>query len=108
MDEKIFELSFEIIGYAGNAKGMAFEAIAKAKEGNIEEARTLLKESKEEVNKAHRCQTELIQKEACGKKTDVSVVLIHAQDHLMNTMNYQMLADEIIDIHERFQILGSR
>ena len=47
MDEKIFELSFEIIGYAGNAKGMAFEAIAKAKEGNIEEARILLKESKE-------------------------------------------------------------
>ena len=31
MDEKIFELSFEIIGYAGNAKGMAFEAISKAK-----------------------------------------------------------------------------
>ena len=61
MDEKIFELSFEIIGYAGNAKGMAFEAIAKAKEGNIEEARTLLKESKAEVNKAHRCQTDLIQ-----------------------------------------------
>ena len=87
---------------------MAFEAIAKAKEGNIEEARTLLKESKEEVNKAHRCQTELIQQEACGKKTDVSVVLIHAQDHLMNTMNYQMLADEIIDIHERFKKLESR
>ena len=38
MDEKIFELSFEIIGYAGNAKGMAFEAISKAKAGNIDEA----------------------------------------------------------------------
>ena len=46
MDEKIFELSFEIIGYAGNAKGMAFEAISKAKAGNIDEARALLKESK--------------------------------------------------------------
>ena len=50
MDEKIFELSFEIIGYAGNAKGMAFEAISKAKAGNIEEARVLLKESKDEVS----------------------------------------------------------
>ena len=29
MDEKIFELSFEIIGYAGNAKGIAFEAMKK-------------------------------------------------------------------------------
>ena len=108
MDEKIFELSFEIIGYSGNAKGIAFEAITKAKEGNIEDARTLLKESKEEVNKAHRCQTELIQQEACGNKTDVSVVLIHAQDHLMNTMNYQMLADEIIEIHERLQMVQSK
>ena len=105
MNEKIFELSFEIIGYAGNAKGMAFEAISKAKNGNIEEARALLKESKAEVNKAHKCQTELIQQEALGNKTDVSVVLIHAKDHLMNNMNYQMLADEIIDIHEKLQKL---
>lgn len=108
MDEKIFELSFEIIGYSGNAKGIAFEAISKAKSGNIDEARALLKESKEELNKAHRCQTELIQQEACGNKTDVSVVLVHAQDHLMNTMNYQMLADEIIDIHERLQKLEDK
>ena len=77
MDEKIFELSFEIIGYAGNAKGMAFEAISKAKAGNIDEARALLKESKDEVNNAHKCQTQLIQQEASGNKTDVSVVLIH-------------------------------
>lgn len=87
---------------------MAFEAISKAKEVNIEEARKLLKESKVEVNKAHRCQIELIQQEACANKTDVSLVLIHAQDHLMNTINYQMLADKIIDIHKIFQMLESK
>ena len=87
---------------------MAFEAISKAKEGNIEEARKLLKESKVEVNKAHRCQIELIQQEACANKTDVSLVLIHAQDHLMNTINYQMLAYKIIDIHKIFQRLESK
>lgn len=103
MDEKIFELSFEIIAFAGNAKGIAFEAISKAKSGEIEEARQMLKESKEEVNKAHRAQTSLIQKEACGEKVEMSVVLIHAQDHLMTTMNYQMLAEEIIDLYERLE-----
>ena len=87
---------------------MAFEAISKAKEGNIEEARKLLKESKVEVNKDHRCQIELIQQEACANKTDVSLVLIHAQDHLMNTINYQMLAYKIIDIHKIFQRLESK
>ena len=108
MNEKIFELSFEIIGYAGNAKGMTFEAISLAKDGNIENARQLLNESKEELNKAHRCQTELIQQEACGNKTDISVVLIHAQDHLMNTMNYQMLADERINIYEKIKNLENK
>ena len=87
---------------------MAFEAISKAKEVNIEEARKLLKESKVEVNKAHRCQIELIQQEACANKTDVSLVLIHAQYHLMNTINYQILADKIIDIHKIFQRLESK
>lgn len=103
MNEKIFELSFEIIGYAGNAKGIAFEAIQKAKEGKFEEARQTLEESKAEVNRAHRAQTELIQQEACGDKVEMNVVLVHAQDHLMNTMNYQMLAEEIIYLHERLQ-----
>ena len=82
--------------------------LSEAKEGNIEEARKLLKESKVEVNKAHRCQIELIQQEACANKTDVSLVLIHAQYHLMNTINYQMLADKIIDIHKIFQSLESK
>ena len=57
------------------------------------------------MDKNDKSQTELTQREFCWNKIDVSVVLIHAQDHLMNTMNYQMLADEIIDIHERLQKL---
>ena len=100
MDEKIFELSFEIIGYAGNAKGMAFEAISKAKAGNIDEARALLKESKDEVNKAHKCQTQLIQQEASGNKTDVSVVLIHAQDHFMIAMEVITMVERMIKLYK--------
>ena len=103
MDEKIFELSFGIIGYAGEAKGLAFEGIAEAKKGNIEGAREKLKESKEVIVQAHRYQTELIQNEASGNKNEVSVVLIHAQDHLMTTMNYQMLAEEFIDLYEKLE-----
>ena len=30
MDEKIIEISFNIIGYAGEGKGLAFEAIKEA------------------------------------------------------------------------------
>ncbi|RDY25610.1 PTS lactose/cellobiose transporter subunit IIA [Romboutsia weinsteinii] len=103
MSEKIFEISFGIISYAGDAKGLAFEAISLAKEGKIDEARETMIKSKEGITKAHRFQTELIQGEASGNKTEMSVILVHAQDHLMNAMNFQQLADEFIDLYERIE-----
>ncbi len=101
MNEKIFEISFGIIGYAGDAKSLAFEAISEAKKGNISLARDIMKKSKEEINKAHRFQTELIQKEASGDKIEMSIILVHAQDHLMTSMNFQQLAEEFIDLYEK-------
>lgn len=103
MNEKIFEISFGIIGYAGDAKSLAFEAISEAKKGNISLARDIMKKSKEEINKAHRFQTELIQKEASGEKTEMSIILVHAQDHLMTSMNFQQLAEEFIDLYEKIE-----
>ncbi len=103
MDEKIIEISFNIIAYAGDAKGLAFEAIREAKAGNIESAREKIVESKDVMVKAHRFQTELIQNEASGNKTEMSVILVHAQDHLMNAMNFQQLAEEFIDLYERIE-----
>lgn len=103
MDEKIIEISFNIIAHAGDAKGLAFEAIREAKAGNIESAREKIVESKDVMVKAHRFQTELIQNEASGNKTEMSVILVHAQDHLMNAMNFQQLAEEFIDLYERIE-----
>ncbi|MPQ44892.1 PTS lactose/cellobiose transporter subunit IIA [Clostridium tarantellae] len=101
MDEKILEISFQIIAFAGNARSIATEAIREAKSGNIEQAKELLKQSKEEMHEAHKFQTELIQKEAAGEKYDIGVLLIHSQDHLMNAITYQSLAEEIVDLYER-------
>ena len=100
MNEKIFEISFGIIGHAGDAKSTAHEALAEAKIGNFEKSRELLKEANETLTKAHRFQTELIQAEASGEKTEMGVVLVHSQDHLMTTMNFLQLAKEFIDMYE--------
>ena len=103
MDEKMIEISFGIIGFAGDAKGLAFEAIKEAKSGNIDKARECIEKSKESIHKAHKFQTELIQNEANGNKTEISVILIHAQDHLMTAMNFQQLAEEFIDVYKRLE-----
>lgn len=68
MNEELMEISFGLIANAGEAKGLAFDALSKAKEGNFEEARELINKSREEMHKAHAFQTQLITKEASGGK----------------------------------------
>ena len=97
---EIFELSFQIIMNSGDARSMAMEAISQAKNGEIEKARTMIKDARAEINKAHRHQTSLIQAEANGEKNEISVLLIHSQDHLMNGMTVLDMAEEFIDLYE--------
>lgn len=96
----MIQISFGIIAHAGDAKSLVKQALKLAKKEKLEEARQLIKEAEETLVKAHRIQTELIQAEAKGNKTDMSVVLVHSQDHLMTTMNYLQLATEIIDMYD--------
>ncbi len=100
MDEKMVEIAFQLISYSGNARGMAMEAINAAKNKNIEEARKLIQEAKEEIHKAHEFQTTLIQNEADGVKNEISILLIHSQDHLMTGMTVLDMAEEFVDLYE--------
>ncbi|WP_018923958.1 PTS lactose/cellobiose transporter subunit IIA [Salsuginibacillus kocurii] len=97
--EKITEIAFQIILYAGNGKSNAMEAIQEAKEGNFEAADDLIVQAGEELSKSHHYQTELLQQEASGEESPVNVMLIHSQDHLMTSMTVRDLAIEIIEIY---------
>lgn len=100
MDEKLIEIAFGIITHAGEAKFTAKEALHIAREGKFTEAKEKLNEAKKTLNDAHKYQTELIQKEANGENTQMSVVLVHSQDHLMTTMSYLDVAEELIAMYE--------
>ncbi len=103
--ETIQELSFMIILHAGNARSSAFEAIAAAKRGEANEAAAKLKEADAAFLDAHKLQTELLQEEARGTTSDMSVLLVHAQDHLMTAMTVKELAVEMIDMITRLNRL---
>ncbi|MCI5774703.1 MAG: PTS lactose/cellobiose transporter subunit IIA [Erysipelotrichaceae bacterium] len=94
-------VSFNIIANAGDARSLAFGALQAAKLGNYEEASELLKKSDEAANLAHKAQTELLFKEANGEKTNVDVLLVHAQDHLMTSMLAVELIKELIEMYQR-------
>lgn len=76
------------------------EAIAAAKAGDIEGAREKLQEAVNALNEAHHIQTSLIQSEIRGEKTEISLLMVHAQDHLMNAITMKDLAAEFVDLYE--------
>ncbi|WP_209124130.1 PTS lactose/cellobiose transporter subunit IIA [Alkalihalobacillus sp. BA299] len=100
------EVIFQLILHAGNGKSSAMEALAAAKNGNFVEAREKLNQAGQELNEAHHIQTSLIQGEVRGEKTEISLLMIHAQDHLMNAITVKDLAAEIIDLNELIKSNG--
>ncbi|WP_156856132.1 PTS lactose/cellobiose transporter subunit IIA [Oceanobacillus sp. AG] len=99
----IEEVSFQIILHGGNARNLAMEAIQHAKVGEFKAANQKIQEANEEMSKAHRFQTDLIQGEARGEKIEIRLLLIHAQDHLMNAMTVVDLAEEVIELHNKIK-----
>ena len=62
--EALENVSFQIISYAGSAKAKCYEAL--------------------QAVKAHKVHTQLIQKEANNEAVTPTLLLIHAEDQLMN------------------------
>ena len=54
-------------------------------------------------NEAHLVQTNLIEGDAGEGKMKVSLVLVHAQDHLMTSMLAREMVAELIELHEKMQ-----
>ena len=90
------ETILSIILNAGNARSSSLLAIKEAQKGNYEAADTFLEEAKQSANLAHKSQTSLITEEVSGKKQDVTLLMVHAQDHLMTALAIKDLAKEII------------
>lgn len=67
-----------------------------------------MKEADESLVKAHKIQTELIQAEAGGKHHEVTVLFVHAQDHLMCAMEVCTLAENFIKMNKRLYALEQR
>jgi cellobiose PTS system EIIA component len=91
---------FTLILHGGNGRSAAMEAIHAAKKQDMDLARQKLKEASDSLNKAHHIQTTLIQSEIGGNSIEISLLMIHAQDHLMNAITVRDLAKEFVDLYE--------
>lgn len=88
----------KLVVSAGNARSTAIEALRAAKNREFDLAEELMEDADRTILEAHEIQTEMIQSELNGNKVEVGLLMVHAQDHMMNAMTVMDLCKEMIDI----------
>ena len=88
----------QLILEASTAKSEAFEALRSAKAGHTDQAEDQLKAATTSLLKAHKIQTKLIQNDSQDRLGHIPLLLVHAQDHLMNAMAQKDLIEEMLDM----------
>lgn len=94
MDQELIVM--EIICNAGEARSLCFEALRQSKENDFESAQSSLTQAKACLNKAHLTQTKLIEFDEGEGKVPMTLVMVHAQDHLMTTILCHELMTEMV------------
>ncbi len=84
--EELEEVVMGLIINSGQARSLAYAALKQAKQGDFAAAKAMMDQSRIALNEAHLVQTKLIEGDAGEGKMKVSLVLVHAQDHLMTSM----------------------
>lgn len=98
---EVLEKVMGMIMHGGDAKSSAMEAIHAAKSGNFDEAMDKINDSEDALEKAHESQTNLLAREAGEGSVELSLLMIHGQDHLMNAITTKDLAIEMIDVYRK-------
>lgn len=95
------EAVMEIIVNAGQSRSLCFEALHAARQGNLDEAKSLLREADGYARQAHKMQTKLIEQDAGEARQPMTLIMVHAEDHLMNSLLARELSEEIIHLYQR-------
>lgn len=99
--EEIQVAAFEIILNSGNARTTIHKSFAAMRKSDFSHADQLLTEANEENLQAHKSQTALLKDYAGGKKIEMEIIMVHAQDHLMTTMTLLEVAQEMKYLYEQ-------
>ncbi len=96
-------VSFKIISQVGLARSMYIEAIREAKAGNFEKATSMIEEGYAAFSEGHHAHADLIQKMASGEEVKIDLLLMHAEDQMMATDSFKIIAEEFISLHKLLQ-----
>lgn len=94
--------SFQLILHSGNARSLANESMKSVKSGDFDVAKEKLIEAKKELIFAQKQHAEMLRKMACEDNVLVNLLMVHAEDHVSGSQNTLELANEVLEIYERF------
>ena len=100
LNEELEEIAMTIIANSGAARSAAFEALQKVKNKDFDDAEALLKSADDSFQVAHEAHRKLLQLDAKGEVTSVSILLCHAQDHLMGSALAKDLIREMVFLYQ--------
>lgn len=107
-EDKDINIAMELIAEAGDSRSYCMEAIEFAREGNFDEAKDALKSASVSMVEAHEVQTGLIREEISGNGKPVSLLMVHAQDHLNLALVMRDIAEELTTVYERLKRLEDK
>jgi len=107
MEHSEEQIIFQIILHSGTSRAESYKALRETREGNREEAEIALEKSKEELDKAHQIHRDILSKpeRICSSP---SLLMVHAQYHLMTAMAENSLITEINELQKIIRNLSER
>lgn len=108
VDSDFEELVINIIVNAGQARSHAIKAIECAARQEFSPVQELLEQATEGLRIAHLAQTNLIEDEARSVHHPVTLLMVYAQDHLMNAITVKDLARQQLACYQHMAELSKQ
>ena len=99
--EEMNMVGFEIVAYSGDARSTLLQLLKEARQGNFNNVDALLADPDENINLAHRSQTQILAAEASGDNMDMGFFFVHGQDHLMTTILLRDVIGDLVELYRR-------
>lgn len=96
-------ICFQMISNSGMARTLLMEAVGEAKNGQFAIAESKILESDRLFLEAHHAHAKILQEEASGNKTEINLLLLHAEDQMMSVESFKIIILELIDIYKKIK-----
>lgn len=97
------QLIFQMISYVGAAKSKYIEALQEMKKGNLQNYEDFIMKGDDFLREGHQSHVYLIQNEAAGTSTPLSLLLVHAEDQYMSVETIKLFVQEMAELYNQQQ-----